>query len=322
MNTAGAQGADFDARELLFAEAPWYAELSEDKPETWGAWRVTKSSEDAWWKHILQVAALFAAEHNLVSAYRGRLAGISIGDLTIERAQREGRRSTDPIWDIANELIVGCYLERVMGWTFVEHEPQGHATCRGDWQFAARSGRQIFVEVKSLHEPERVTTGVYSRPSYTRRIRTVLKEAYRQLPDDGRATLIVLVGWGQLLGIPFGIVHGDVFQSLFGQMQITFQVMPYSGDSVRMGPSFRDMFVQGSKHRRLGVVAGMVVSGMDTPGIGFYAIHNPFANTGCRLATSDVEPATQVFVDQQGFAQVQTGITAREVWGRMSGDGD
>jgi hypothetical protein len=307
-----------DARHLLFADAPWYAALNADSPGMWGAWRIAKSNEDAWWKHVLHVAAVFASEHNYLPAYRARFAGIPAAELTVDRAERDGRSSTDPIWDIANELIVARYLERVLKWQLEQREPAGRATRRGDWQFITRSGRSVFVEVKSLHEPESPTASTYSCPVYTSRIRSVLKAAYSQLPDDGRATLVVLVSKGDLLRIPFGIMHGDIFQSLFGQMQVTFQVMPYDPNSVRLAPSFHDMFVQGSKHRRLGLVAGMVISGMDEPGIRFYGVHNPFANEGCQIVDQDLASADRFFVDEHGYGNSRDGISVSQVWGCMS----
>jgi hypothetical protein len=222
-----------------------------------------------------------------------------------------------PVWEIANELVVARYLERVLGWQYVRHEPPGRHDHRGDWEFTSAS-RQVFVEVKSLRELMYLGNGgVYSRPDYRPRIRSALVRAYEQLPADGPATLVVLVG-NDLLKLPGGhLAHGDLFQALFGKTIITLKVLPFDPESVRVGPSFREMWVQGTKHRRLGCVAGLILSGMELPRPNFYAIHNPFAHTPVRLTQLDVEPATQFVVDEAGLGTVIEGIHPTEAWARM-----
>lgn len=133
-------------------------------------------------------------------------------------------------------------------------------------------------------------------------MRSVLKGAYAQLPDDGRATLVVMVGQ-ELTRIPFGIMHGDIFQALYGQMQVTFNVMPYDPSSVRMGPSFREMFIHGSKHRRLGWVAGLAVTGMDDPALSMYSIQNPFSNESVSMPGSDYVGINRFVVDREGHGE-------------------
>ncbi|MBY0491038.1 MAG: hypothetical protein K2R93_14440 [Gemmatimonadaceae bacterium] len=239
--------------------------------------------------------------------------------MTHARAKREQRGSTDPIWDIANELIVAAYLERLVGWTYLAHEPPGRGSHKGEWAFRTLSGRTVFVEVKSLHESEELPTGVYSRSVQGPRIRGVLKGAYKQLPNDDRATLVVLVSRGEVLRLPFGILFGDIFQSLFGQMQIRFPVgAAFHSGAMRMTPSFVDTFVQSGKHRQLGVVAGLSISGDERPKARFYAIHNPYARESCRLPPSDFDGIAQFVVDANGTGVQLDGLSLEESWARIA----
>lgn len=306
-----------DLREVLFGGLPWYEALRESDPSTWGAWRTAKATEPAYWIPLLNAGFAFAVEHDLVDCYRIKFGGISLGDLRVDKAERERRTSTFPIWEIANELIVARYLEKVLEWKFLKHEPEGRGSRRGDWEFVTPSRRHVFVEVKSLQEAEARETGVYSRPDYGPRLRSVLKGAYAQLPDDGRATLIVLVG-KELMRIPFGIMHGDLFQALYGRIQVRFRVMPYDPESVRVGPSFRDMFVHGTKHRRLGCVAGLAVGGIDVPVVRVYAIHNPYAYPAVKLVPDDLRNADQFVLDDDGHGQTVEATGRSDAWSRMA----
>lgn len=311
-----------DLRPLLFSASAWYEALStsgslEEADSNWPAWRVTVSNEEAWWYQLLNVAAAFARDHHLLDRYQKKFAGISLNELSRETARIRGRSELFPVWEITNELIVGRYLERVVGWQYCSHEPKGRQQHRGDWEFTDLSGKQVFVEVKSLAEPEPGAVGVYSRPSFAHRLRTVLKGAYRQLPDDGRSTLVVVVG-RDITRIPFGVMHGDLFQALYGQMQINFRVMPYDPESVRVGPSFREMFVHGTKHRRLGAVAGLAVSGDESPSLRFYSIQNPYANTSVKLDARAFADTTTFVVDEHGHGKEFHGIGPEEVWHRIA----
>ncbi|MCU0649685.1 MAG: hypothetical protein MUF00_16970 [Gemmatimonadaceae bacterium] len=307
-----------DLRPLLFDGAPWYASLKAGHADTFGLWRVTKSPEEAYWAHLLSLAASFAQRHGLLEPYRIRIAGIPLQALTHSSAQREHRASTDQLWDVTNELIVAAYLERLLGWTYLQHEPQGRASHRGEWEFRTPSGRVVFVEVKSLHESEEVPRGVYSRGVQRDRIHAVLKGAYQQLPNDDRATLVVLVGRGELPRISHGILYGDIFQSLFGQMQVRFPVgVDVEEARVRVTPSFRDMFVQRAKHRRLGVIAGLALGGLELPLARFYAIHNPYAHENCRLPASDFADIHQFVVDAAGAAAQVNGLSLEDAWARI-----
>jgi hypothetical protein len=285
-----------DLRPLLFSSSAWYKSLSESHEDTWPVWRITTSDEPAWWVDVLNVAAEFAQDHGLLDHYRAKFAGIPPGALTLKEAEAKGRRSTFPIWEIANELIVGRYLERVLGWRYESHEPLGRHQHRGDWEGE---------------------TGVYSRAIQSPRLRSVLKGAYRQLPDDGRSTLVVMVA-DEILRVPAGIIHGDLFQTLYGRTEFRFKVLPYDPESLRITPSFRDMFTHGTKHRRLGAVAGMVISGMEMPRVQFYAIHNPYAHEAVRLLPSALGDARQFVVEDTGAGHEVSGIDTDIVWQRMS----
>jgi hypothetical protein len=303
-----------DLREQLFGAATWYEDLEESTEGLWVLWRVTKSSEPAWWKDVLEVAAAFAADHGLLEGYRSRFASIPLRDLTESVAKTEARSAVSPIWEIANELIVARYLEGLLGWTYEQHEPPGHRGRRGDWLFLSPTGRRTFVEVKTLVEPPPRETGVYSRGVQSARLTNVLKGAYKQLPSDDRATIVAVVGMHETLNIPYGIVHGDLFQTLYGQMQISFNVMPYDPDSARMGPSFKDRFIHGSKHRRMGCAFGLVIGGLDYPGLVGYAIHNPYARGEARCTDRDFEGSHQFWVDESGSGTELSGLDAGAVW--------
>jgi hypothetical protein len=303
-----------DLRPLLFGGTSWYATLDETTPDYWVLWRITKSDEPAWWRELLIGAAAFARDHGVLPNFRRRIEGIALRSLSDAAGDSERRPSAAPIWGIANELIVGLYLERALSWRLLQHEPRGFGERVGEWQFCTTSGRTVFVEVKSLVEPERVGTGVYMRGVASDRLTAVLRGAYKQLPRDDRATLVVVVGSGEILSVPFGIMHGDLFQTLFGRMQITFKVLPYVEGSERVGPSFYDTFANAGKHRRLGCVAGLKVGGMDTPGLGFYVIHNPYADQAMCLTPVDFPNTRQFFVDRAGSGEELQGLHPAEQW--------
>src|SRR5690242_16320263 len=213
-----------DLRPLFFAGFAWYDGLAPPVGEP-SAWWVAKSAgpEDPNpWVDTLNAALAFAVEHDLVDQYRARFGGISSGDLHPERARREGRNCATPIFEIANELLVARYLERVFEWRYTAREPPGHKAHVGDWQFATPRGRAVFVEVKTVRERER-PSGVFSA-NFAPGLRTLVARAYKQLPLDDRGVLVVLVG-GLKLHLPAqNPLLGDLFAALFGDYQITFQV--------------------------------------------------------------------------------------------------
>jgi hypothetical protein len=302
-----------DLRPLLFGGLKTFDQLTASDPQLWPVWRITRCDEPAWWVGLLSAAAAFAEDHGLLSVYRAKLDAIPIAELRVAKGDAERRSSTFPVWEIVNELIVARLLERALGWTYSVHEPRGRGGHRGDWEFHLPTGGTVFVEVKSLSEPDRVSSGVYSRPSFAPRLRNVLKGAYVQLPDDGRATLVVIVGH-DVMRIPFGVMHGDLFQSLYGQMQITFQVMPYDPTSVKLSPSFREMFIHGGKHRRLGCIAGLSYGGIDEPSIQLYAIQNPFSQESVGLQSSTLRNIDKFVVDSEGHGEVIDRKTCFTLW--------
>ena len=305
-----------DHRPSLFAGARWYEELAEPARDVPSAWHCTKS-EMNWAAQLLSVAADYAHERGLLDIYRARLAGISAVELTPERAKANSRSVSSPIWVILHELIVACYLERVLGWKFDKHEPAGYKSSRGDWQLTTQSGESIFVEVKTAEEAEFYgESGVFSRGVRYKQVRNILKGAYRQLPDDPRSTLVVVVG-RDTLEIPFGIMLGDLFQTLFGAYQLRFR--PFEEDAPgSAGPSFHDMLVHGTKHRRLGCVAGMNLSGLEIPRLGFYAIDNPYAEGGKRIREESFTDARRFFIDRSGHGEDRNGLSHCDAWERMS----
>lgn len=307
-----------DLRPLLFEGAAWFSQL--ECPEYYdepSAWYLTKGDSSGWGGDILSAGAQFALDHNLVDVYRKRFAGINASDLLQVRAKAERRSVSSPIWIIANELIIGRYLEKVLKWTFERHEPPGNKAHRGEWQFRMLDGKSVFVEVKTAMEPAGPTSGVYSRGVEYAQVREIIKGAYKQLPDDERATLVVIAG-REIANPSFGIMHGDLFQTLFGQFQVKFR--PFADDpNYRAGPSFRDMLLHGTKHRRLGCVAGLFLSGSrEIPHVGFYAIDNPFANPAKRISNDNLLPAHRFMIDESGHGEETAGQSDEEIWERMT----
>jgi hypothetical protein len=272
----------------MFGGLPWYESLS--KPEASGitsAWYVARDTDPEWSVCLLEAALRYAEDKDLWDVFRQRFEGISVGDVSLARANAENWEADFNIWEIATELVVAAYLEHSLGWTFRSYEPLGNAPRRGDWEFISPSRRRTFVEVKTVCEAQwRPISGGSFRPSHAARISSLLARAYRQLPDDDRSTLVVIVGT-DLVQIPFGVMHGDLFASLFGQFVVKFNVMTPRPEITFAGPSFREMLVGHTKRRRLGAVAGLVLRGLSSPAPLFYSIHNPFAHAGARLDGSD-----------------------------------
>ncbi len=303
-----------DLRPAFFGGFAWYDGLSpqDDEPT---AWWVAKGTDPNPWVDSLNAALAFAVDHGLVDHYRTKFGGISPPDLDHKRAKREGRTCATPIFEIANELLVARYLERVFRWRFTAHEPPGRKTHVGDWQFVTPRGRAVFVEVKTVREPEGAT-GVFSA-SFAPGLRAVVARAYAQLPLDDRGVLVVLVG-GLKLHLPAqNPTLSDLFAALFGDYVITFQVLPYDPRSVRGGPSFRDMTVHRDKHRCIGCVAALSPGGTFSPSYGFYAIHNPYAHDAVKLAREDFGNALQFDVDETGRGR-WAGDLHPDVWPRVS----
>ncbi len=305
-----------DLRSHFFGQAEWYDGLQVPGDNEVSAWRVAKWQEKAWWIDLLNAALHFARRNGLAQTYRQRFAGVRSADLLEARARAERRTVPFPIWEIANELVVAAYLADVLGWRLVEHEPLGSGMRRGDWLFETPSGQEVFVEVKSLTEPMwQPTTGAFSRGDYGPRLRQVLSRAYRQLPSRDCATFVALVGdWP--LECSHGILHSDLFAAMYGKYEIRLQVMTEDPQITYAGPSFREMLVHGGKHRRLGAVGGLIIRGLDDPGMSFYTIDNPFADTGRRLREGDLIEMTRfIVVDWRG--EELSGVDPATAWGRM-----
>lgn len=296
-------------REKYFGGAVWYETLTSTDP----AWQVAKLPDREPWVDLLNAGLDFATRHGLEGPFRERFRGIVAGDMTPERAKAEGRLAYFPIWEVANELIVAVYCERALGWRFVAHEPNGRGERLGDWEFEMPSGTPVFVEVKSIQEAPWVNfSGVFARGSYAQRLRGVLARAYKQLPDD-RPTLVVLVGdW--TLEWSHGIRYSDLFEAMFGRFEVRMTVMTEDPQITYAGPSFREMLVHGTKHRRIGMVAGLVVRyGFEAPGLGFYAIDNPYAYETQRIADSDIAGATRFMVSGASGCDIE-GIAPASAW--------
>jgi hypothetical protein len=144
----------------------------------------------------------------------------------------------------------------------------------------------------------------------------VLSRAYQQLPADDRAVAVVLVGdW--LLEISHGILLGDLFAALFGTYEIRFEVMTDDPQMTYAGPSFRDMLVHGTKHRRLGTVGGLITRGLSEPRPMLYTIDNPYAYPPQRLPEKDLESVHRFVVDGDGRGFEKPGIGSEGAWSRM-----
>lgn len=184
-----------DLREEFLLNAPWYSALEQPIKGSQSAWYFAKGPADRAQIALVNHALAFAKHNALDGHYKALLAGISPSAPTPERARSEGRGVCFPLFEVLNELIVATLLCGALGWRCAGHEPLGHRAKRGDWEFALASGKHVFVEVKSLSEPD-YGDGVFTKPSSTARISNVLKRAYKQLPHDERATVVVLVAEG------------------------------------------------------------------------------------------------------------------------------
>jgi len=304
-------------RHAYFQGMPWYDNLDKPKdPSVSSAWFAAKRQDRTWYVDLLESALEFGDSVGLRDQYRERFAVIAPADLTPVRAQAEGRKVSGPLWEIASELIAGRYLNRVCGWKLLDHEPPGNKECLGDWEFEAPNRRTVFVEVKFLQEPEAVPTNAMAPwPDYRPKIRSALARAYRQLPDDGRGTLVVIVG-EQATEIPAGIMTGDIFEALFGKTQVRFTIE--DPDSMTIGPAFHDMFVQTAKHRRIGAVAGLGLRGFVNPDFQAHAVHNPYSYEGVRLSTAQFAPLHQFHVDSEGRAIFTSGENRDQIWDRFA----
>ncbi len=286
---------------MFFGGFKWYDCLDEPAADEPSAWGVVKGDPSELYARLLNAALGFARSHGLSATYRPRFGGLRSGDLTLNHAKRAGQTPSFPVWTIANELLAARYLERVLGWQLRKHEPGGRDTHRGEWEFNARHGGRVFVEVKSMREPLHVDRqGVSTATNdYTGRVSAAVGRAYRQLPTAEAATLVVLVGRSPLALVPGAPFLGDVVSAMFGRFQVSMNVMPYDPSSVKAGPSQREMFVQPKKNRKLGAVSALIPGGADEPALAFYTVHNPFANPSARLPSESLGSGKQLAFDER-----------------------
>jgi len=303
-----------DLRSRFWTGLDWYESLAPPHGNEASAWFLAKVPPVRWEVPLTNRALQFAVDHGLEGEYRGRFAGIAELDLTEARAKAEYRSVTFPIGQILNELVVGSLLESVLHWTYVCAGPPGHRQFRGDWQFATPAGREVFVEVKSVAEPS-YANGFFTRPQFVPRLHNLLKSAYRQLPEDGRATCVFIVAAnGIILEIPHGIEHGDLFQAFFGDTVVKFDFNGQALLNPRMQSTFREMFVQVKKNRRLGGVFGLELSGRQLPRPLAYAIHNPFAHDSTRLPVHGTKGLHRFYVDTSGRGVFEQGMAPEAIW--------
>lgn len=306
-----------DIRYRMFSGIPWFDNLR--KPQSLdeeSAWYLLKDRDPEWYVCLLKVALRYAEERDVWSHYQARFQKISAKEFLPARIAADNRTAAFPIWEIASELVVAAYLEHVLGWRLKAHEPSGRGNAKGDWEFTTRTGRIVFVEVKTVREPPfRPSNNVFSRGSYANRLTETLKRAYIQLPDDGRATLVVLVG-DQYLRPSWGIVQTDLFAALFGQFILQFPINSQRPKVSYAGPSFREMFLGRQKNRRLGAVAGLAIRGLFEPGLLFYGVHNPFAKRTVRLNQRALAAAWRV-AWRGGSGRVIGKPNAPTAWAKM-----
>ncbi len=306
-----------DLRAQMFNGLPWFHALTRPPaPRITSAWYVAKDQDAEWNVCLLEAALQYAKNRGLWSTYRRRFEGIGVGDVSLARANAENREADFVIWEIAAELVAAAYLEHVLRWTFCRHEPPGDRKRLGDWEFETPDGKLVFVEVKTLCEPQwRPTSGGYFRRSQAGRLGKLLSRAYRKLPADDRATLVVVVGF-DLIRIPFSLVQSDLFASLFGQFVVKFNVMTPAPQVTYAGPSFREMLVGHTKRRRLGVVAGLVLRGLSSPMPLLYSLHNPFAYDAARIGPAHFADCPQ-FVWSDRLGEERGRNNAEDAWRSM-----
>lgn len=278
---------------------------------------MVRDPDPEWYVKFLNITFAHCDSLGLREVYRARFAAIKPSDVWIKGTPAWFRDGCLPIWEVANELVVAAYIARVLGWRFCKHEPAGRGLRKGDWEFAVPDDKRVFVEVKTLEEPPvRPSNSFGARPSRAPRLQNVLARAYKQLLQDERATLVVVVGH-DFIRAPFGIVHSDLFAALFGQFIVKFPVMSEKREISYAGPSWREMLVGHTKRRSLGVAAGLVVRGAFSPNPHFYAIHNPFATESARLTPDVFGTQHQFRWEDSAGAEVGT-LDTDDAWARLS----
>lgn len=304
-----------DLRAEFWGGSEWYVALEKPRDDVPSAWWLAKGESTSWSATIANVGLAYGVRCGLSESFRNRFQAIPASDVTYERALAERRSPSFPIWEILSELVAAAFIDGTLGWKYGSHEPPGHLLKRGDWEFVTPEGVTVFIEVKSLGEWVS-GDGVGFRPSYSSRLSSLLKRAYRQLPKD-RPTLVVVVGTNsEILRMPTGLLHSELFQAFFGR---TIGRMTLDGDqasNLRIGPSFRDMFVHRSKHSRLGAAIALNLRGVDDPLPELYGVQNPFARPESALPPSALAPLTRLVVED-GEGAIVSGSSPKQIWAQM-----
>ena len=304
-----------DLRADFWGGSEWYADLEKPRDDVPSAWWLAKGECASWFATIANVGLAYGVRRGLREPFRRRFQAIPARDVTYQRAFAERRSPSFPIWEILSELVAAAFIDGTLGWEYGSHEPPGHQRTRGDWEFVSPEGVTVFIEVKSLGEWVG-GDGVGARPSYSPRLSSLLKRAYRQLPRD-RPTLVVIVGTNsEILRMPFGLLHSDLFQAFFGR---TIGRMKFDGvqaSDLRIGPSFRGMFVHRSKHSRLGAAIALNLRGLDDPLPELYGVQNPFARPESALPPSALAPLTRLVVEE-GDGEIVSGASPEQIWAQM-----
>lgn len=300
----------------MFSGMAWYESIERPgDPSAQSAWYTAVDPEPEWNVCLLRAALSYCAEVRLWDDFRVRFAGIAPADVASARAVAEDRGADLPIWEIASELVVAAYLQHVCGWKLLRYEPPGNGLCRGDWEFESPSGRVTFVEVKTIRESVADYFGSGALQQAAKKCQHVLARAYKQLPCDERATLVVLIGKHTVRPLS-GLMLSGPFVALFGPYIVRFPIYTPNARISYAGPSFYDMLVGHTKRRRLGAVAGLSLRGLCEPTLEFYAIHNPFAHSACRLPSSDFGDHLQ-FPWTEGVGNEIGVLRPHEAWQKL-----
>lgn len=220
-----------DLRPQLFSGMCWYDSLEPPLAGERSAWFQFKAPMDAdevftcrpsreLLNDVLQYTQLRCVwEH-----YDQRLHGVSAKSLTPEEADSQGKSVTAPLWEVLNEPFAALFLERVLGWSYIEHEPPGKDRRRGDWMMATESGDTVFVEVKTTSEAPR-GAGAFD---YESQVWNAVDGAHRQV-SRATATLVVVC---DDVGVDFSDIadQDELFSPfvkvLFGEEVIAIPVGP------------------------------------------------------------------------------------------------
>lgn len=304
-----------DHRAEFWSGSEWFDSLDEPRDGISSAWWLAKGDRSSWFAVVANLGLAYCLRRGLRDHFRRRFQSIPAKDVSHARAHAERRSASFPIWEILSELVAAAFVEGALGWRYASHEPPGHQMARGDWEFVTHEGCSVFIEVKTLGEwVHGEWVGI--RPSYSSRLSAVLKRAYRQLPRD-RPTLVIIVGTNsEILRMPFGLLHSDLFEAFFGRTIVRMKFDGVQATDPSMGPSFRNMFVQRQKHSRLGAAIALNLRGLEAPRPEFYGITNPFARPESALPSLALSPLTR-FVVEGSEGRIVQGAEPEALWNRI-----